>query len=91
MPILRRPTFAVRIAVIVALAAAVIGTIVTSVVSARGVSGTVHLDGSEVSQGGFRFELGASYPALLAIILTAALMAAVGSALKARRRSLDAD
>jgi hypothetical protein len=88
---LRRPTFAVRIAIIVALAAAVIGTIVSSALSAQGVSGTVHLDGSELSQGSFRFELGASYPALLAIILTAALMAAVSSALKARRRSLGTD
>jgi hypothetical protein len=75
----------------VVLAAALIGTIVASALSAQGASGTVHFDGTELSQGGFRFELGASYPALLGIILTAALMAAVSSGLKARRRSLDAD
>ncbi|MFJ4208589.1 hypothetical protein ACIPY2_09025 [Paenarthrobacter sp. NPDC089675] len=86
MSILRNPAIAIRVVIVAGLAVALAWIVAAGVLTERGSFRDAYMEGILHADGGFRFELGVSYPVLLGIVVVAALLAALNSLFKARRR-----
>ncbi|MFI2565485.1 hypothetical protein [Paenarthrobacter sp. NPDC018779] len=84
MPQMHKHIVGTLVATVVILAGALLVVLVAGISSETGLTGAALVDLEDMANGGFRLGFEASYPAILGVVLTVGLIAAVRALVRVR-------